>query len=194
MKWTGAKGSAQYRVAIVIPGRPIETIVTTNTEIVISATPGLTYTFMVVALGDAQLVSPVSEVVAKVPAAVTPPVNVEKEPVKTPVTKKSTTYTLKIYFASDSFKLNSKAKSVLNTFAKKVLKTKGSYSVNVVGYTQPTSKDPKPLSLSLKRAKTVATYLQKAGIKGKYTVSGAGQGTKNLAISRNVSLTVIAKR
>ena len=100
MKWSGAKGSAQYRVAIVIPGRPIETTVTTNTEIVISATPGLTYTFMVVALGDAQLVSPVSEVVAKVPATVAPPVNVEKENVKSPVTTPSPTAAKSTYFAT----------------------------------------------------------------------------------------------
>ena len=193
MKWTGAKGSAQYRVAIVIPGKPVETIVTTETQIVVSATPGVTYTFVVVALGDAQLVSPTSELVAKVPPTATPPANVEEVPVKTPVTKKSTTYTLKIYFAYDSYTLNSKAKSVLNTFANKVLKTKGTYSVNVVGYTQPTSKDPKPLSLSLKRAKTVATYLQRVGVKGKYIVNGAGQAVKNIPSSRLVLLTVIAK-
>jgi outer membrane protein OmpA-like peptidoglycan-associated protein len=194
MKWTGAKGSAQYRVAIVIPGRPIETIVTTNTEIVISATPGLTYTFMVVALGDAQLVSPVSEVVAKVPATVTPPVNVEKETVKTPVVAKTTTLTLKIYFARNSYTLDAKSKSLLNAFARKVLKAGGSYTTKAVGYTQPASFEPKPKTLSLNRAKVVAAYLKKAGIKGKYTVSGAGQGTKNLAISRNVSLTVGAKK
>lgn len=72
MKWTGAKGSAQYRVAIVIPGRATEIIVTTNTQIVIAVTPGLTYTFTVAALGDAQLVSPVTEIRGKVPAVVTP--------------------------------------------------------------------------------------------------------------------------
>jgi len=183
MKWSGAKGSAQYRVAIVIPGKPTETKVTTNTEILVPATPGLTYTFVVVALGDAQLVSPSSEVVVKVPAVV-----------QTSVAPKPITLSLKIYFALDSYKLDTKSKSALNAFARKVTKAGSSYIVKVVGYTQPTTMDPKPKTLSLNRAKAVATYLQEVGIKGSYTLSGAGQATRNIPSSRNVNLTVVAKK
>jgi hypothetical protein len=77
VNWTGAKGSAQYRVAIITPGKAIETVVTQGTEIEFPATPGLTYTLAIVAVGDAQLTSPVSEIVAEVAKA-----EPQKEPEK----------------------------------------------------------------------------------------------------------------
>jgi outer membrane protein OmpA-like peptidoglycan-associated protein len=193
VNWTGAKGSAQYRVAIITPGKAVETVVTQGTEIEFAATPGLTYILAIVAVGDAQLISPVSEIVAELAKA-----ELQKEPAKVvpeivQSVKKTSTFTLKIYFKYAASTLDSKGKKSLQAFLQKVTKNGGTYSIKLVGFTQPTLIDPYSKSLSLNRAKTVATFLKNSGIRGKYVTSGAGQAKRNVPTSRYVNLTIVAK-
>ena len=188
MKWSGAKGSAQYRVAIVVPGKPIETIVTTITEVSVPAIPGTSYTFSVIAIGDAQLTSPVSEVVAKVPEVVKP---VTPEPEKPVVVNRVVTSKQKVYFKLSSAVLDSASKSALRALATKAMKIGKSFKVSIDGFTQPTKVDPNFQKLSLDRAKAAATYIRGLGIKGVFVVKGAGQAPRNIPKSRYAEVTIV---
>jgi hypothetical protein len=55
--WTGAAGSAQYRIALVAEGKPIQVFTTSDTNIVIPADLAVGYTVSVVALGAGELKS-----------------------------------------------------------------------------------------------------------------------------------------
>ncbi len=188
MTWTGAKGSAQYRVAIVIPGKPIETIVTTSTEINVPAIPGTNYSFSVIAIGDAQLTSPVSEVAASVPEALQPET---PKPVIPTVVGRVVTSKQKVYFKLSSAALDSASKITLRNLATRALKIGKSFKVSIYGFTQPTKSDLKFQKLSLDRAKAVATYLRNLGIKGSYVVKGAGQTSRNSPKSRYAEVTIV---
>jgi outer membrane protein OmpA-like peptidoglycan-associated protein len=190
MKWDGAKGSAQYRVAVVIPGRPVETIVTTNTQISVPAVPGTSYSFSVIAIGDAQLTSPVSEVATKVPEVVKPVTPTPETPV---VVGRLITSKQKVYFKLSSAILDSASKLALKKLAKKALKAGTSFKVSIVGFTQPTKTDPNFKKLSFDRAKAAATFLRSLGIKGVYVVRGAGQAPRNVPKSRYAEVTIVIR-
>ena len=55
--WTGAPGSAQYRIALVAEGKPIQVFTTTDTNISIPADVSVGYTVSIVALGTGELKS-----------------------------------------------------------------------------------------------------------------------------------------
>jgi outer membrane protein OmpA-like peptidoglycan-associated protein len=188
MKWTGAKGSAQYRVAIVVPGKPIETIVTTSTEISVPAIPGTNYSFVVIAIGDAQLTSPISEIAARVPEIVKPETPTPEVPT---VVGRVVTSKQKVYFKLSSAVLDSASKSALRNLAAKALKIGKSFKVSIDGFTQPTKSDPNFQKLSLDRAKAAATYIRSLGIKGVYVVKGAGQAPRNVPKSRYAEVTIV---
>jgi outer membrane protein OmpA-like peptidoglycan-associated protein len=188
MKWTGAKGSAQYRVAIVIPDKPIETIVTTSTEISVPAIPGTNYSFVVIAIGDAQLTSPISEIAVRLPGIVKPETPTPKVPtvVGGVVTSKQ-----RVYFKLSSAILDSASKNALRVLATKAKKIGKSFKVSIDGFTQPTKLDPNFQKLSLGRAKAAATYIRSLGIKGVYVVKGAGQAPRNVPKSRYAEVTIV---
>jgi hypothetical protein len=187
MKWSGAKGSAQYRVAIATPGKPVETIVTTNTEISVPAIPGTNYSFSVIAIGDAQLTSPISEVSAVVPAIVKP---VEPTPQTPVVVGRIVTSKQKVYFKLSSAVLDSASKSALRTLAAKAKRVGKTFKVSIDGFTQPTKSDPNFKKLSLDRAKAAAAFIRSLGIKGAYVVTGAGQAPRNVPKSRYAEVTI----
>ena len=62
--------------------------------------------------------------------------------------------------------------------------------VQVVGYVQPTKKNPFPGSLSTARAQNVANWLKSNGIVGKYVVTGAGNARRNVAASRAAEISI----
>jgi hypothetical protein len=190
MRWSGARGSAQYRVAIVIPGRPIETIITTNTEVSVPAIPGSSYLFSVIAIGDAQLTSPVAEISTNVPDVVKPVTPTPETPkaVGRVVTSKQ-----KVYFKLSSAILDSASKTALRNLATKAKKIGKSFKVSIDGFTQPTKVDPNFQRLSLERAKAAANYIRSLGIKGVYVVKGAGQAPRNVPKSRYAEVTIVVR-
>jgi hypothetical protein len=190
MRWSGARGSAQYRVAIVIPGRPIETIITTNTEVSVPAIPGSSYLFSVIAIGDAQLTSPVAEISTNVPDVVKPVTPTPETPkaVGRVVTSKQ-----KVYFKLSSAILDSASKTALRNLATKAKKIGKSFKVSIDGFTQPTKVDPNFQRLSLERAKAAENYIRSLGIKGVYVVKGAGQAPRNVPKSRYAEVTIVVR-
>jgi hypothetical protein len=58
--WTGAAGSAQYRIALVAEGKPMQVFTTSDTNIVIPADLAIGYTVSVIALGAGELRSNVA--------------------------------------------------------------------------------------------------------------------------------------
>jgi titin len=188
MKWSGAKGSAQYRVAIVVPGKPVETIVTTETEIKVPAIPGTNYSFAVIAIGDAQLTSPISEVTALVPEPIKPVTPTPEAPV---VVERIITSKQKVYFKLSSAVLDSRSKTALRTLAVKALKAGQKFNISIVGFTQPTKIDPNFNKLSLNRAKAAETFLRTLGVRGVYKVKGAGQAPRNIPQSRYAEITIV---
>jgi outer membrane protein OmpA-like peptidoglycan-associated protein len=97
---------------------------------------------------------------------------------------------VKIYFSLSSSTLATKSKTTLNLIANKALKLGKRFKVRVVGFTQPTKKDPNFKILAKNRAKVVATYLQSKGIKGIYSVLSGGQAPINAPTSRYSVVTV----
>jgi outer membrane protein OmpA-like peptidoglycan-associated protein len=109
-------------------------------------------------------------------------------PAPTVVTSKQ-----KVYFAMSSFALNAKAKADLTKLAKKALAAGSSFKVTVVGFTQPTSKDPNFKTLANNRAKAAANFLRSLGVKGIYSITGVGQAPRNVASSRYAEVTVLVQ-
>ena len=125
------------------------------------------------------------DVTAK-PAVVVPPTPVEPAP--TVITSKQ-----KVYFAMSSYALDAKAKADLTKLAKKALAAGSTFKVTVVGFTQPTAKDPNFKSLANNRAKAAANFLRSLGVKGSYSITGVGQAPVNIASSRYAEVTVIVQ-
>jgi outer membrane protein OmpA-like peptidoglycan-associated protein len=129
------------------------------------------------------------DVTAK-PAVVVPPVTPVKpvEPAPTVITSKQ-----KVYFAMSSFKLDAKAKADLTNLANKALAAGTNFKVTVVGFTQPTAKDPNFKALANNRAKAAANFLRSLGVKGSYSINGVGQAPRNVPSSRYAEVTVIVQ-
>ncbi len=126
------------------------------------------------------------------PVVVVPPTVGEPQP---PVVPAPTVVTSKqkVYFAMSSFALNAKAKADLTKLAKKALAAGSSFKVTVVGFTQPTSKDPNFKTLANNRAKAAANFLRSLGVKGSYSITGVGQAPRNVASSRYAEVTVLVQ-
>ena len=128
------------------------------------------------------------DVTAK-PAVVVPPTPpTPVEPAPTVITSKQ-----KVYFALSSFALNAKAKADLTNLANKALAAGTSFKVTVVGFTQPTAKDPNFKTLANNRAKAAANFLRSLGVKGSYSINGVGQASRNVPASRYAEVTVIVQ-
>lgn len=125
------------------------------------------------------------EVTAK-PAVVVPPT--PTEPAPTVITSKQ-----KVYFAMSSFALNAKARADLTNLANKALAAGTSFKVTVVGFTQPTAKDPNFRTLANNRAKAAANFLRSLGVKGSYSITGVGQAPRNVPSSRYAEVTVVVQ-
>jgi outer membrane protein OmpA-like peptidoglycan-associated protein len=125
------------------------------------------------------------EVTAK-PAVVVPPT--PTEPAPTVITSKQ-----KVFFAMSSFALNAKAKADLTNLANKALAAGSRFTVTVVGFTQPTAKDPNFRTLANNRAKAAANFLRSLGVKGSYSVTGVGQAPRNVPSSRYAEVTVVVQ-
>jgi outer membrane protein OmpA-like peptidoglycan-associated protein len=119
---------------------------------------------------------------------VVPPVVPPVVPAPTVVTSKQ-----KVFFAMSSFTLNAKAKADLRALAKKALRSGSNFKVTVVGFTQPTAKDPNFKTLANNRAKAAAKFLRSLGVKGSYSITGVGQAPRNVSSSRYAEVTVIVK-
>jgi outer membrane protein OmpA-like peptidoglycan-associated protein len=126
------------------------------------------------------------------PVVVVPPIVGEPQ---TPVVPAPTVVTSKqkVYFAMSSFALNAKAKADLTKLAKKALAAGSSFKVTVVGFTQPTAKDPNFRTLANNRAKAAANFLRSLGVKGSYSITGVGQAPRNIPSSRYAEVTVVVK-
>jgi outer membrane protein OmpA-like peptidoglycan-associated protein len=132
------------------------------------------------------VVPPVTPVVPPV-TPVVPPVK-PVEPAPTVITSKQ-----KVYFAMSSFKLDAKAKADLRALAKKALRAGSNFTVTVVGFTQPTAKDPNFKALANNRAKAAANFLRSLGVKGSYSINGVGQAPRNVPSSRYAEVTIVVK-
>jgi outer membrane protein OmpA-like peptidoglycan-associated protein len=125
------------------------------------------------------------DVTAK-PVVVVPPTPVE--PPATVVTNKQ-----KVFFAMSSFALDAKARADLRSLARKALAAGSEFTVTVVGFTQPTAKDPNFRTLANNRAKAAANFLRSLGVKGSYSITGVGQAPRNIPSSRYAEVTVVVK-
>ena len=119
------------------------------------------------------------------------PVVVPPTPVEPPATV--VTNKQKVYFAMSSFVLDAKAKADLRSLAKKALAAGSNFTVTVVGFTQPTAKDPNFKTLANNRAKAAANFLRSLGVKGSYSIDGVGQASRNVPSSRYAEVTVVVK-
>jgi hypothetical protein len=100
-----------------------------------------------------------------------------------------------VYFDLDRYNLTAKSVSTLKTLVnstKKAIAADGAKKVivQVVGFVQPTKKNPFPGKLSTSRATAVANYLKAKGIVGKYVITGAGNARKNVAASRMATVSI----
>ena len=119
------------------------------------------------------------------------PVVVPPTPVAPPATV--VTNKQKVYFAMSSFALDAKAKADLRSLARKALAAGSEFTVTVVGFTQPTAKDPNFKTLANNRAKAAANFLRSLGVKGSYSVDGVGQAPRNVPSSRYAEVTVVVQ-
>jgi len=144
------------------------------------------FTLVVTAAVVTPVVPPVTPVVPPVTPVVSPVT--PAEPAATVVTNKQ-----KVYFAMSSFRLDAKAKADLRALAKKALRAGSNFTVTVVGFTQPTAKDPNFKALANNRAKAAANFLRSLGVKGTYSINGVGQAPRNVPSSRYAEVTVVVK-
>jgi outer membrane protein OmpA-like peptidoglycan-associated protein len=133
------------------------------------------------------VVPPVTPVVPPV-TPVVPPVTPVEPVAPTVITSKQ-----KVFFAMSSFALNAKAKADLRALARKALRSGTSFKVTVVGFTQPTAKDPNFRTLANNRAKAAANFLRSLGVKGSYSITGVGQAPRNVPSSRYAEVTVVVQ-
>jgi outer membrane protein OmpA-like peptidoglycan-associated protein len=110
----------------------------------------------------------------------------------TPVVATPKRATAKVYFESLSSVLTDEGMSTLKALVKKTGK-KGVRTVSV-GYVQGTTITANDEALSTQRAKNVAAYLKKLGLKGQFVVRGDGVAKESGALARRVNVTVTYQR
>ena len=106
----------------------------------------------------------------------------------TPVVATSKRATAKVYFESLSSVLTEEGMSTLKTLVKKTGK-KGVRTVSI-GYVQGTTITSNDEALSTQRAKNVAAYLKKLGLKGRFVVRGDGIAKESGPTARRVNISV----
>jgi outer membrane protein OmpA-like peptidoglycan-associated protein len=112
--------------------------------------------------------------------------------VATPVAAAPKRATAKVYFESLSSVLTDEGMSTLKALVKKTGK-KGVRTVSI-GYVQGTTITANDEALSTQRAKNVAAYLKKLGLKGRFVVRGDGIAKESGALARRVNVTVTYQR
>jgi len=112
--------------------------------------------------------------------------------VATPVAAAPKRATAKVYFESLSSVLTDEGMSTLKALVKKTGK-KGVRTVSI-GYVQGTTITSNDEALSTQRAKNVAAYLKKLGLKGRFVVRGDGIAKESGALARRVNVTVTYQR
>jgi outer membrane protein OmpA-like peptidoglycan-associated protein len=110
----------------------------------------------------------------------------------TTVAVKAYRATAKVYFESLSSVLTDEGMSTLKALVKKTGK-KGVRTVSI-GYVQGTTITANDEALSTQRAKNVAAYLKKLGLKGRFVVRGDGIAKESGALARRVNVTVTYQR
>jgi outer membrane protein OmpA-like peptidoglycan-associated protein len=146
---------------------------TTSPITIQGLTPGVAYTFKVTAsnTGGTSAAS-AGSVVIVVPVKNTGSTTTDK-PTKNPGVVK--TASLKIYFESNSWTVNSKSRKDIQAFVVAMKKRGGPFTIEVVGMVEPTRIQPIPVAqLSKARANSVARLLKAAGLRGRYDVKGGG--------------------
>ena len=106
----------------------------------------------------------------------------------TPVVATSKRATAKVYFESLSSVLTEEGMTTLKTLVKKTGK-KGVRTVSI-GYVQGTTITSNDEALSTQRAKNVAAYLKKLGLKGRFVVRGDGIAKESGPTARRVNISV----
>jgi uncharacterized repeat protein (TIGR02543 family) len=86
-------------------------------------------------------------------------------------------------------------KSQIDTIKKSIstLKSKKNLVISIQGFVQKTSRQINDQLLAQNRASSVAKYLKKSGIQGKYTVVAKGYATERDARARRVKITIRAQ-
>jgi outer membrane protein OmpA-like peptidoglycan-associated protein len=98
-----------------------------------------------------------------------------------------------IYYNMNSATLDSKNKEIIKAKYRELrskLTSQSQILVKVTGWVQPTPTSPNVQGLSYWRAKTVALYLQKLGLKAKISIQSPGHDKKNIADSRRASTVI----
>ena len=106
----------------------------------------------------------------------------------TPVAAAPKRATAKVYFESLSSVLTEEGMSTLKALVKKTGK-KGVRTVSI-GYVQGTTITSNDEALSTQRAKNVAAYLKKLGLKGRFVVRGDGIAKESGPTARRVNISV----
>jgi outer membrane protein OmpA-like peptidoglycan-associated protein len=162
---------------------------TTSPITIQGLTPGVTYTFKVTAsnTGGTSAAS-AGSVAIVVPVKNTGSTTTDK-PTKNPSVVK--TASLKIYFESNSWTVNSKSRKDIQAFVAAMKKRVGPFTIKVVGMVEPTRIQPISVAqLSKSRANSVARLLKAAGLQGKYEVKGGGLSTFRGPKSRYTQIVV----
>ncbi|NQW73602.1 MAG: InlB B-repeat-containing protein [Actinobacteria bacterium] len=110
----------------------------------------------------------------------------------TAIAVKANRATAKVYFESLSSVLTDEGMSTLKALVKKTGK-KGVRTMSI-GYVQGTTITANDEALSTQRAKNVAAYLKKLGLKGRFVVRGDGVAKESGALARRVNVTVTYQR
>ncbi len=111
-----------------------------------------------------------------------------------PVTTKTASKQLNVYFGLDTFFLNDAGKAQLTALYKSVkarLTPKSQVSVNIVGWVQPTIISPNVNYLSTGRATVVMKFLKSLGLKASYTLNTPGHDKPNVPAARRAEVTVV---
>lgn len=93
-----------------------------------------------------------------------------------------------IHFADSSAVLDVQARRTLNRMLARI--PNKAERIRVVGFVQPGGPSWNDESLSVQRARAVATYLRSSGLKGTYRVDGRGVAKSSGPVARRVAVTV----
>jgi outer membrane protein OmpA-like peptidoglycan-associated protein len=94
------------------------------------------------------------------------------------------------YFDGDSSKLRAATIVGLKALAKKVT-AKAGVDVKIIGFVKRTNDTSYDYRLSLQRAKNIAAYLKKLGVKASYSVDSHGIAKENNPTARRAEVTII---
>lgn len=114
-----------------------------------------------------------------------------------PAVAKATKLNFSVFYPMNSFFLTTSEKRVIEGKTKEALKSapKGAkFSVNIVGWVQPTKVSPNIQYLSDGRANAVRKYMQSLGLKGRYVLNAPGHDKINISASRRADVVITWSR